>query len=401
MLRALSLIMVLGGLVWWLRGEEARGRFAAFETGFLEVLLANSRDRFLPDPARMDQVVFLPLRQEDAAEYSAWPPQPVDYQMIIKGALEFHPSVVVLVDELRWTDAPPVMVDDLAEVLLPLPAVVVTAYPAGGERMEDTEAQDSLLDRLATLKLHRGEVRSLLTAEGALRGPETALLRVADPSLLPVEATNDAAPMLSLRAGKVHPSPALLGALRALKIPVSSGHIALGGGAGVLTDTGFYLPLAEDGRLPPAQGLKMAEQNALDLMTVAMVDDPSQEISQRMGEGRVLVLGIDGADHSRARRQAQALAHALAVPRVEVLSGVFKYVTVGLAALLGLSLLRLPKRKALARALLYLLFGIVACYLLFVLRTVWFSPVVPALVLLASGVFLRCFGRPSNDAAHG
>lgn len=401
MLRAVVLLLALGGLVWWLRGEEARGRFRKVDAGFLEVLLANSRDRFVPDATRTDAVVFLPLRQEEKAEFAAWPPQPVDYQMILQGAMQFDPAVIVLADSLHWPEPKPPLVEELAQLLLPHPAVVVTASTYTSETKVTSESEAWLSERLGTLSIQRGENKTLLSADGSLTTPEPTLLRVSDPALLPSHDHTSATPMLGVRSGSIHPAPALLGAFRALNIPVSSASVALGGGAGVLSDSGLYLPLAENGTLVPAASIKLNEQNALSLMTVSMVDDPNQEIADRMGRSRVVVIGMDGPEHVIARQQALALAHTLALPRVEMLSGALRYLPWGVAALLGLSLLTLPREKALSRALVFLLFGVVACYLLFMLKTIWFSPTVPACLLLASGVFLRLFGRTSPTAQNG
>ncbi len=400
MLRALVLLLVLGGLSWWLWGEQSRGRFRQVDAAFLEVLLANTRDRFVPDAAKADQVVFVPLQQSDASEFAAWPPQPVDYQMVLKGALHFKPSVIVLVDPMHWPEPKPPMVASLAEVMLPLPAVVVTACASSGSDSADEAAAALLAGRLGRLVLQRGDSASLPVFASAFTVPELPLLRATDPALLPTPPQQDGAvPVLCVRGGNIHPSPGLLGALRALQIPLSSVSVALGGGAGVLSDGGFYLPVEENGTILPS--VPLVTQNALDLMTVTMVDDAAEDISRSMGTNRVLVIGMDGPEHGAARQQAEALAHALALPRVQMLTGLVYYVPWLVAVLLGLSLLSLPRDKGLSRSLIYLLFGIVACYLLFVLRTLWFSPVVPACLLIASGLFVRWFGKRKLEAPNG
>lgn len=399
MVRATVLLALLGGLAWWLHGEQSRGRFQKVDDAFLELLLANTRERFVPDLTRADEVVFLPLKEEEKAEYAGWPPLPVDYQMILKGALMFEPSVVVLVDPMRWPEPKPAIIPELADLLLPVPAVVMTASSGAGDVEEG--AVSRLQQRLASLTLSRGESGRLPKLEGSLLPPELRLLRVGDPSLL-VEGEGKGVPLLFSQGGQVRAAPALLGFLRSLKVPVSSVRVALGGGAGVLAGTGVFVPLLEDGRLQVADALVLNEQNALDLMTVSMLDDPASELPKKMGRGRVLVIGTEREGHHVARDQARALAHALALPRLQVLPALGQYIAWGVVALLGISLLGLPKTSALKRALLYLFFALVACYLAFQVKLIWLSPAVPSCLLLASGLFARLFGRkPATRLSHG
>lgn len=398
MVRATVLLALLGSLAWWLHGEQSRGRFQAVDEGFLELLLANTRDRFVPDLSKTDQVVFLPLREADKTEYAAWPPLPVDYQMILKGALHYKPSVIVLVDALRWPEPKPGLIQELAESLLPVPVVVVTA--SEGPPDADPETAALLKQRLASLRLSRGEPRSLPSVAGPLNAPELPLLRLGDPAIL-VRSEDGGARMLSVQGEGVRAGPALLGTLRAIQAPLSSVRVALGGGAGVLAGPAFYLPLLEDGSLRIAPDLHLNEQNALDLMTDMMLDEPSGELPKKMGSGRVLVIGVDSEGNHAAREQAQALAHALALPRIQVLGPAGQHASWGVAGLLGLSLLKVRKSAALKRALVFLLFAAVACYLAFQLHTIWFPPAVPACLLLAAGLFVRLFGKKPAPATHG
>ncbi len=389
MIRATVLLALLCGLAWWLHGEQARGRFQTVNDGFLEVLLANTRDRFVPDLSRTNDVVFLPLKEEDKSEYAAWPPQPVDYQMILKGTLSYEPTVIVLIDSLQWPNPKPPLIADVADLLLPVPAVVITTRPT------DT-AVDSLKQSLLPLTLSRGEPRALPNSQGHLSAPEPAILRIGDPALLS-KTPADGVPMLASHNEAIHASPALLAVLRALKVPISSVRVFLGGGAGVMADAGFYLPLQESGTLSVAQNLKLNEQNALELMTAQMLDDPESTLPQKMGKGRILVLGIDSETDHSARDQASALAHALALPRVQLLSGHALWIISAIAILLGLSLLTVA--SPIRSSLLYLLFALVGCYLCFQLQGLWFPPVVPACLLLAAGMIARLLGK--SKTTHG
>jgi CHASE2 domain-containing sensor protein len=117
-----------------------------------------------------------------------------------------------------------------------------------------------------------------------------------------------------------------------------------------------------------------------------------------MGQGKVIVLGMDGANEHQARDQASALAHALALPRLKALGSSAQIIIWAVSALLGLSLLFVSGAKALRRAVLYLLLALVACFLAFQMKSVWFPPAIPALLLLCCGVYCRLF-NPSPKAS--
>lgn len=393
LLRALFLLPLLTGLAWWLHGEQQRGRFREVDDHFLEFLLANTRDELKPDPAKLGEVVFLRLRAEDKAEYDAWPPQPIDYQMIIKGLAAYDPAVLIIAEPLHWPAPKPGFIEALAQTLLPFPSVVLGAgVTTEGQR--DASAVAFATDHLPEISV-RGPAQVLPELTSFPRPPEAAFLRQSDLGcVLPGKAS------MAYRIGTRYlPSLEWMAIANATHTPLRLQRLTVGPGAGLHVGDELFMPLEPDGSLPKS-AVEVPTLNALDLM-IANLTDEDAELAKTLGKGKTLVLGIDqeGAEPSLARRAAQAVATALALPRVQVLSLVQQIMAWGVAGLLGLSLLALPKRKGLTRALLYLFLALTASYLTFQSLKVWCPPAIPAALILASGIFVRLFGRtPSLPA---
>ena len=106
----------------------------------------------------------------------------------------------------------------------------------------------------------------------------------------------------------------------------------------------------------------------------------------------------DAQEPTPARIQAQVLAGIMSLPRVQALGRTGQWVIWGLCVLAGLSLLFLPKRKALTRALIVLFFAVLVAYVTFQIALVWCPPVIPAALLLAAGLFARLFGYDPDKA---
>jgi hypothetical protein len=388
MVRFILLILLLGGLGWWLAQEQTRGRFQAVDRVFLDIMLANARERFVPKEGADNRVVFLPIREEDRAEYATWPPDPVDYGMILKGAALFSPSVIILTDTLHWSAADPASVRQLADTLLPLSGVVVTARESAAPSPDADVTW--VRERLGTLP---AEVEDPFNVEkvSSLAAPAVELARSADMSLLG-PLSEGGTKVATEWEGRVCPTPATLGLVHATGSTLGGSLLRLGGGSALHVGQNHFVPLEPDGSLQVSASPLFAEQNALDLMTAGMLADDNSDLAKQLGQGKVLVLGIDSTTDQRARQQAQALAHMLALPNVNILTPTAQVATWAGAGLLSLTLLWVPRRKVLRRALLWLLLAGTASFVVFAAATVWFPPAIPAALVLAAGLFLRIFG---------
>ncbi|MBL9115358.1 MAG: hypothetical protein JNJ83_10165 [Verrucomicrobiaceae bacterium] len=404
MVRLIVLLALLAGLGWWLREEEGRGRFQQVDETFLDVMLANARDHFNPSATSAGEVVFLPIKETDREEYAHWPPAPVDYQMILRGLLGFTPSVVIVTDPLTWPEPESAMVQALQDELLKFPGIILTATSgdtaSDESQLPSPESVNLARERLGSIKLVSGSADVLPQAQ-LNRVPLPPLMRAGDLSLLSAGGVSGVE-LICGEGGKAIPSPALLALLHALKLPLAGARAVVDAGPSLTLSSTVYLPLQNDASLLVDSEMKVTEQNALDLMTAGMLDGADDGVAQRMGKDKVVVIGIDSAENHRARDQARALMHALALPCISQLGGIVQMAIWGVAACLGLSLLRVRRASALRRALLFLLLALVISFLAFQMARLWFPPAIPAALLLFCGLYCRLFNpNDSPTDSHG
>ncbi len=388
MLRPFLLLTLLSGLAWWLHGEQERGRFREVDNHFLDFLLAATRDQLKPNPDALGDVVFLRLREEDKAEYAAWPPLPIDYQMILKGLAPFEPATLIIAEPLQWPSPKPEFIGALADTLRPLPAVVL-AVDGTSEGRADPASLAWAQEHLPALQV-QGPVALLPEITQLNHQPEPELLRQNNPGCRLPDKT-----AMAMRLGtRLVPSLEWLGIAHATRTPLQHQRLQLGAGAGLHVGDALFVPLDPNGSLPATSSLDVPSVNALDLMTAKLTDDDA-ELAKTLGKGKTLVLGIDseGPRPAAARRTAQAVAAALALPRLRELLPLEQWIIWGLAGLIGLSLLWLPKEKGLTRSLLYLLLALTGSYLAFQATKIWCPPTLPAALILASGLFCRLLGK--------
>jgi hypothetical protein len=392
MVRSILLVILLSGLAWWLHGEQERGRFRQVDEGFLDFLLANTRQELKPDPTRLGDVVLVRLREEDKNEYAGWPPLPIDYQMIVKNLAAHEPAVLVMAEPLHWPEPKPQFIDQLAQTLLPLPRVVLAAGAGyGGE--PDRSASPIPSERLPAIRRADDAAGALPKLTNWTAAPEAELARQSDVGVVIAGSQASAA-----RSGdRVVPSLELQALSNAGQVPFDRVRLTTGPGAGVHLGDEWFVPTLSDGQWTRSD-VVIKTVNALDLL-VPDVNEAGEETSQALGKGKTLVIGIDNDSSSptAARLTAKTIASALALPRLHALSNMGELSAWGVAALLGLSLLRWPKHKALSRALLFLFIALTTSYLAFQNFQIWCPPAIPAALIAASGVLVRLFGRRHEE----
>lgn len=392
MIRALILLLLLSGLGWGLRREQERGRFRQVDETFVDFMLANARGKFKPDPAKLGEVVFVRLREEDKKEYSAWPPRPIDYVMVAKGLAPYEPSVLVVADPLNWQEPKPESIPDLAQTLLPIPSVVLAVQ--AGEGKADEASQTFAREHLPFLERLDGPTQLLPELPLLVNMPEAALVPQKDIGVI-------TQPQLSMALrDQNHAVPSLLLAAlsRVTRTPYSSQRLRTGPGAGAHLGADMFVPLERDGSLKLA-ALPVPSVSGLDLMTTSLIDaDPA--VVKTLGKGRTIIVGMDndGPTATPARIQAQAIAAMLTLPRVRELGTTGQMVAWILAGLAGLSLILLPKQKATLRTLGLLFVVLLVSYVAFLAGLVWCPPTILVGLIVAAGVFVRLFGFDPNNA---
>ena len=378
MIRSTILLAILSSLAWWLHGEQSNGRFRQVDETFLDFLLANTRDDLQPDPAKLDQVVMVSMRESDRAEYAAWPPAPLDYHMVLKAITLHDPEVLLITAPLTWPDPKPQFITELGAALAPLPHVIL------GAKSSPIPGDTSFVkDRLSMIS-HVTGTPSLLPALGSIdQAPEPSIARQCDAGLL--------TPAPSIGHGfqsGIAPSVEVQTIAHAMRVPFAQQRIHLGPGAGLHLGADFFLPLNNDGTFPKTT-VTVAEINALDLMTPGLSTDDSDP-AKSLGKGKIIVLGMSD---DLTRQRAAIVATALAMPRLQILSWIGQIIAWAIAALLALWLVWMPRTKALTRALIFLFLALTASYLAFQSFKMWCPPAIPAALIAAGGLFARLFGK--------
>ncbi len=396
MIRALCLLIILGALGFYLEREQISGRFQQADDAFLDFLVANARDRFVPEKGELsDEVVFVRLREEDKDEYATWPPAPIDWQIILKGLVPFEPDVIVIPTVLNWGTAEPEFLPQVGEALLPFPSVVL-----GVEGRESsgaaTQVEPGLIDAFPALTRIGGEA-GLVSEQTLVSAPSLQVRRQTELGFVqgPLGLEGAAVPFLVRCDGKNVPSCVLQALSRHSRTPYSQQRLRLGAGAGAYLGKGLYVPLKADGAFAVDGESRVAPVNALDLMTGELADALSPEDRAKLGKGKIVVIGIDTDQPAPtvARLQVQALGQILALPRIQTLGSVARWSICGIAGLLGLFLLRFRGGKALRTGLLLIFVVLVISFVLFQSQLIWYAPSVPGAILAASGLFAMLFGK--------
>ena len=311
--------------------------------------------------------------------------------MIVKGLSSFDPAVVVIADPLSWPEPKPDTIPSLAQALLPIPSVVL-----GVQGDEKAVADDASLafdsDYLPSVEKIDGTKDAIAPLPALTGRPESALLPQKELGVV----TGANLRFAYRQKDRVVPSLLLAALTRSTRTPYSNQALRTGPGAGAHLGGDWFVPLEKDGTYKAAP-LPVPSVNALELMTSNMVD-PDPATTKTLGKGRIIVLGIDndGEAPTLARSHVQALAGALVLPRVREISFTWQVVVWVIAGLAGLSLLLLPKKKAVLRTLGLLFVILLASYIAFQVGLVWCPPTVAVGLLVFAGLYVRIFGFDPN-----
>lgn len=124
MIRRLAiLLLVCGGLAFFLQREQARGSFDAWERRWLERVQQAGWPGRAGLPAA-PPVVLIELRQGDLP-FESWPPAPLDYALVFESLVRHRPRQVVVHPLLDWPALDPLDAASLAERIALLPRGVL------------------------------------------------------------------------------------------------------------------------------------------------------------------------------------------------------------------------------------------------------------------------------------
>ncbi len=388
MLRAAILLIVLTSLGWWLEREQRARRFQRVDELFLDFLVANGRDRLTtPDPAALPQVVFIRFDAAERGEYTAWPPQPLDWQMLIKSLHAHEPSVVVIPEPLNWGNPPPDFIPALAESLIPLPSLIF-AVEAQLAEQPATVFLGGLDSSLPRFEKTDGEIALAPAFSALIAAPHELLRRHGELGLIPA-GTASSLPYAYREDSTLIPSVIAQVLARHLQTPYSTHRLLLGPGAGAHLKSGLFVPLEKDGLIAVDTKLSVPTINALHLMSGGLADALSAQDKATLSGNKIIVIGTEAA-----RTHAQALASILSLPRLRLLSQTEQWIVWAVLVLVGLWLvLRSPRIKAPTRGFLAIFMTLVVCFLAFQSTLLWFPPTIPVALLSASALVASVIGR--------
>jgi CHASE2 domain-containing sensor protein len=409
LLRLLVLSVCLAATGWYLHGQQRAGRLQRVDDLFLDFLAANARERLTaPDPAAADQVVLVLLREEDKAEYGAWPPPPLDWQTILKSLQVYEPSVVVITTPLTWGHPAPDFVPAVAESLRPFASVVLGVEAELAEARRDAPAfMGDLGEVLPRFSKVDGEAVGVPRLAALITAPDKPLRSQAEMGLLSARRAGEAWLLpYAVREGEdLLPTVLAQTLARESRSPYSLQRLRLGPGAGAYLREGRYIPLDPSGQVRVTSGPEVPTVNALHLMTGTLADGTDAADKAALGKGRIIVIGTDresGEGPRLAWLNARALAQVLSLPRMRMLSPAEQSLAWGLAAVGAAWLVvRVRRSRALVAGALLVFVALLGSYVLFQSQLLWFPPTMPAALLAAGAVVGLLLGRKNPAAAEG
>jgi len=393
--------IVLGIVVWFLHQEQNRGRFRQIDETFEDFLIANARSRWeIPPNTEISDLVLVEFREDQASQFDVWPPQPLDWQIVFAALKSYQPEVLVITEPLSWGIGKPEFIDQLGKTLSEFPSVVlaveaeVTAeelesppFLCGLDRSLPDYPRTSGVSPSGTPRL------SVLTST-----PELSLRTMGEIGLIAPEANpfpfvirypqNDS-------EDRWLPSLTAQSITRLSRTPYAGQRLRLGAGAGIHYREGRFVPLLPDGSLNlPTNSPRFRTLNALNLMTGGLVEPLSDEDRRALSQSAVVMVGITRNQRDHTKREARALAMALAMPQVRTLSLPFQWTVWTISACLALWIVAFRSgRGGLIWSLIFVFAGVALSYLVFEATLTWCPPTIPATLLTTGGLLSVVIGR--------
>ncbi|SKA76327.1 hypothetical protein SAMN02745166_00149 [Prosthecobacter debontii] len=405
--RFILIFPFLAALGWALDHLQQQGTFKQVNEGFLDFLLANSRDSFQPSVnSSHEEVMLVEMREEQREEYAGWPPPPLDWQMLLKALREYEPEVLVIPTPLNWGRPTPEFAGAVGEMLVGFPSVVLgveTRRVEEGSALTEAPAfLGNLEEAIPPFQQVVGDIRLAPQLSALVTAPDPVARGTSELGLLSGRAQGQDWLLPYALRDQERLLPTVLAQVLAhcTLTPYGNGHrLRLGPGAGAHLLGGVFLPLEVTGELRVPSPSQVPRINALDLMVGDLADGVSEVDEARLEKARVLVIGptqAAGAPPSLTQLHADALALALALPRITVLAlpmqwAVWLVLGGGALALM----LRLERDRVFPAWLALSFAGFVLSILLFQGLLIWCPPCVP-FFLLTDAAAMAWFFHPQK-----
>ena len=417
MIRRLAiLLLVCGGLGFFLQREQSRGSFDAWERRWLAQVQRVEGPRPTAPP-----VVLIELRRGDLP-FESWPPAPLDYALVFESLVRRQPRQVVVQPLLAWPGVEPLDAATLAERIALLPrGVLACTLQRGLDEWAGTPAAVPL----PALPGASGDISRVpdfaapgqVPVEELRLGKALGFTRIEFGQGIAVEGGSVALPLLARRGSELVPSLALQALLAWYE--AAPGDVMIQLGRRLTLGSVVEMPIDGAGRLhltsrlaPPLRRLD-AGALLIDLERDAklMAERPTELETLRSLDGALVVLGETGETTPRFQApgapeggwtEAEVLARSL----VAALSGFYLrepdsrwlWAGWGVVMLAGAALLGCPRRWLPVFAVGGAMALILACALCF-LNGQWWIPPVPPLGLWGAACLVAFILPPARPPA--
>lgn len=384
-LRPAMLAVLLAASVGLALREQGGPGWDAAEQWWLDFLVANARDRIeKTDIAPSENVIFVAFNERDKAEFSTWPPAPIDCIMALKRLKSHEPDTIAFGDVLKW-DAPGVQfVDELQQMLVGFPQVVLAfSATTAASPGPDSAAGDTGLPSFPVVEGDSSAAPPL----GGLMFPDARLSTQMQLGFVALGGDGRAArpPPLAAQAGS-RLVPSLAAQMIALQshAPYVSQRLRFGVGAGLYLGRERFIPIAQDGTVHPRLKAGVIRVNALDLLTPDLGDAASRGLADLLGKNKLIVLGISP---SPAETHAEVAAWALALPRLLRAPDYACWMATLAATMLVFLQIRFRRLGAALVGLFAFMLLLAAALLVFQSSFIWCPPLLPGVVLAVGTIF--------------
>jgi hypothetical protein len=405
--RVVLTLLCLAATAGYLDREQKAGRFHRVDELFLDFLVSNTRGRF-EKPEGGGDVVLVEMREQERADYAAWPPPPLDWQTLLKQLQTYQPEVLVIATPLNWGNPTPDFAPAVAEALLAFPSVILGIET---QVAEATKTNAAFLGDLDSLLPHFQQVDGDLSRAPRLASlitaPDASVRASTELGLLSANRVEDEwrLPYALRDQDRFIPTVLAAALARHSRSPYSGGHrLRLGPGAGAYLQGGQYVPLEISGEFTVPEDSTVPTVNALHLMAGNLVDVLPEEDKAALGKARILVVGTTQAEApgeppSLPTLYARALDRLLALPRLRVLTEMEQWIAWGIAGAAALWIvLRVRRVRAFGAGLGLIFAGLVVSYLCFQSNLLWCPPALPTALIAVGMILGRMLGRKEPTA---
>ena len=419
--KAILFLLICTAVTFFVQREEDGGAVDGVNRTYVDWLRGNSKQQ-LSSPS----VTLLSIDEEQAPILQNWPPEPLDFSIMLRRLQLCEPKVVAAEPALKWDDAD----EGQLEILRTAGLKFDPGQLLLGSVLQYNQAAPPL--KPSTLSLLRplpaenieGEVDQLPEFTTVASLPDRRLTAIGAPvGFTEIDLGDEAppgsalsAPLLARAGNTVIPSFVLLATMLDLDASPADLHVRLGheitikGELSIPIDSRGSLKVFTD--LRPSLPVSKASILVLDPSSDGGGAGGQLGKEERMAlESRIVVLGMNdensrviplggGAKISRAELFALAIATIQSGRYIDRVAPSVKWAICAFIVLLGLLLIRMPRKRGFGLALLAVILYFIGNMILFQSTPRWVPPAVPlallACVLLATLTLGAAGGRQAE-----